>query len=92
MTDARRIPPPGELIHAPKPSWLPAFVAAGLVGLLAGLFAGWPYAVAGGVLVLLALRAWTRETNDGVERLPRRQHVMTAVLPAAPPRSDETER
>ncbi len=92
MAGGDKIPEPGELVYVPKPSWLPALAASGLTAVLAGLFAGWPYAIAGGVLVLLSLRAWARETGDDIERLPRGQRVMTAVLPAAPLRTDDPER
>jgi hypothetical protein len=59
-------------------------VAAGLAAVLIGLFAGWPYAVAGAVLGLAALRAWIRRTGEETGRLPGRQGVSAAVLPAVP--------
>ena len=84
MSDGRQPPPPSELVYVPGPSWLPALTAAGLAGVIIGLFAGWPYAVAGGVLGLLVLWAWVRRTGDEVARLPREQRVTSAVLPAVP--------
>ncbi len=84
MSDGRRTPEPSELVYVPNPSWIPALVAVGLAGVLIGLFAGWPYAVAGAILVLASLRAWVRRTGDGLGRLPRGQRISTAVLPAVP--------
>ena len=68
----------------PAPSWLPVLTAAGLAGVLVGLFTGTPYAVAGAILVLASLRAWLRDTGDEIARLPRQQHLTSAVLPAVP--------
>ena len=84
MTDDGQPPPPAELVYVPSPSWLPPLTAAGLAGLLVGLFAGWPYSVAGAVLGLAAIWAWIRQTGEGISRLPLRQRLTTAVLPAAP--------
>jgi hypothetical protein len=84
MSDGRRIPDPSELVYVPSPSWVPVLAAAGLAGVLIGLFAGWPYAVVGAILGLAALRAWLRRTSDEIGRLPREQPVSAAVLPAVP--------
>jgi hypothetical protein len=98
MSDDRQPPEPSELVYVPLPSWLPVLAAAGLAGLLVGLFAGLPYAVAGAILLLAALRAWARKAGDDVARLPREQRLSTAVLPAVPlraprasPASSETD-
>jgi hypothetical protein len=77
-------PEPQELVYAPGPSWTPVLVAVGLAGLLVGLFAGVPYAIAGAVLGLLALRAWVKGTGYEIGRLPRSQRISTAVLPPIP--------
>lgn len=82
MSDGRQPPPPTELVYVPRPSWLPLLVATGLAGLLVGLFTGWPYAVAGAVVLLASLWAWVRDAGDELGRLPRRQTVTSAVLPA----------
>jgi hypothetical protein len=84
MSGARQPPGPSELVYVPGPSWLPVLTATGLAGLLVGLFASWPYAVAGGILLLAALRAWVRNAGDEFARLPREQRLSSAVLPAAP--------
>ena len=75
-----------ELVYVPEPSWLPAIATLGLLGVLAGIFVWWPYGVIGAVLVLVGVIGMLRRTRADVERLPRRQKLTTAVLPAAPPR------
>lgn len=75
-----------ELVYVPEPSWLPAIAALGLLGVLAGIFVWWPYGVIGAVLALVGVIGMLRRTRADVERLPRRQKLTTAVLPAVPPR------
>lgn len=87
MSDGHPTPKPSELVYVPGASWAPVLVAVGLVAVLIGLFAGWPYAVAGAVLGLASLRAWVRRTGDETGRLPGQQGLSTAVLPAVPLRS-----
>ena len=62
MSDGRQPPAPSELVYVPAPSWLPVLAAAGLAGLLVGLFAGSPYAIAGAIVLLASLRSWLRGT------------------------------
>lgn len=66
-------------------------LAVGLTGVLIGLFAGWPYAVAGAILGLASLRGWVRRTADDVRRLPGEQRVSAAVLPAVPLRRPDDD-
>jgi hypothetical protein len=88
----RDLPEPTELVYLPGPSWVPVLMATGLVGVGVGLFAGWPYAIVGAVLVLASLRSWIRASGDEISRLPREQRLTSAVLPAVPLRSrDESE-
>ena len=89
MSNGRQPPPPSELVYVPAPSWVPVLTAAGLAGVLVGLFAGLPYAVVGAIVLLASLRAWVRETGDEIARLPRQQHPTSAVLPAVPLRAAE---
>lgn len=87
MSENGRAPAPTELVYVPDASWTPVFVAFGIAGVLVGLFAGWVWIVAGAVLGLLALRKWVRDVGDDRRRLPRRQDVTSAPLPATPMRS-----
>ena len=78
-----------ELVYVREPSWHPAIVALGLLSVLAGIFVWWPYGVIGAVIALSGLAGIWRGANENVDRLPRRQKLTTAVLPAVPPRKPE---
>ena len=96
MSEHRQIPEPGELIYAPKPSWAPAFLALGILGIVTGIYAAgfmFPpvfYAVVGAVLALLAFRGLVRGAIRAYYGLPRKQQVRGAALPvetiSAPPK------
>jgi hypothetical protein len=87
VTERREIAEPGELVHAPRPSWAPAFFAFGAALALCGLFAegfmvrGWIYSVIGGIVLLAAFRSMVRGARRDYYRLPMRQRVRGAVLP-----------
>jgi hypothetical protein len=74
-------PEPTELIHLPKPSALPALFAAGLAGTVIGIYAWWPYAVAGALVAIISLVAWLRTNRDDIAALPREQRTDTAPIP-----------
>lgn len=84
--DSHRLPEATELVYVPQPSWIPFFFAAGLTGLLVGLYAGLVWALIGGVVVIAAILAWLRRIGDEISRMPRSQRPTTAVLPTIPPR------
>jgi uncharacterized membrane protein YdjX (TVP38/TMEM64 family) len=84
----RRLPEATELVYVPQPSVLPFFVAAGLTGVIVGLFAGWVWSVIGAVVLLVAVWRWIRLTGEEISRMPREQRPATAVLPAIPPARD----
>ena len=83
---ADETPEATELVYVPEPSWDPALLALGLALVVAGLFVWFPYGVIGAVIAIGAIVRMFRGTTDEVERLPRRQKLTTAVLPAVPPR------
>jgi len=97
MPEHRHVPEPGETIHTPRPSWGPVFLAAGALGLIAGIYAAgfifspFIYAIFGAILALAAFRAIVRGSVGEYYRLPRRQEVRGAALPVEtisnPPRS-----
>jgi hypothetical protein len=89
MSEGRQPPQPSELVYVPARSWLPVLSAAGLAGVLVGLFTGLPYLVAGAIVLLASLRAWLRDTGKQIARLPRQQHPTSAVLAAVPLRRSE---
>ena len=87
MAEHRHIPEPGEMVYSPGPSWAPVFFAAGITGIVCGIFAAgfifspFIYAIVGAVFALVALRNLIRGAIRNYFRLPRRQHVRHAALP-----------
>ncbi len=59
--------------------------------MVASIFTWWPYGVIGAVVALFALRAWIHDAREGFNRLPRRQRVATAVIPAVPLQRTKSE-
>jgi hypothetical protein len=85
--DHRTVTEPGELVYAPRSSWLPAFFAFALAVVVCGVYAegfmvrGWIYAVIAGVAALLIFRALVGDGVRDYYRLRRKQRVRGAVLP-----------
>ena len=71
-----------ELVYVPEPSWDPAILALGLAAVVAGLFVWWPYGAIGAIVAIVAAVRMYRSVGENVDRLPRRQKLTTAVLPA----------
>jgi hypothetical protein len=96
MSEHRHIPEPGESIYLSRPSWAPAFLAVGVVGLIGGIYAGgfifspFIYSIIGAIVALAAIRGLVRGAIRDYFRLPRKQRVRGAALPvetiSAPPR------
>jgi hypothetical protein len=74
-------PEPTESIYLPRPSIAPALLAFGLIAVVVGLYAWWPYSVIGGFISLLSLIAWLRANRREIARMPRRQRTDTAPIP-----------
>ena len=74
-------PEPTELIYQSAPSAAPAFFAAGLAGVIVGLFSWWPYAVIGGIVALVALVSWLRSNRREIAALPNSQRTDTGPIP-----------
>jgi len=87
MSDHRNVSEPGELIYLSRPSWAPAFLALGILGLVAGtfasgfIFAPYVYAVIGAAIALGAFRSLVRGAIRDYYRRPRRQKARGAALP-----------
>jgi hypothetical protein len=95
MSAERKVTEPGELVYAPRSSWLPVFLAFALclaaVGIYAEgfMFRGWIWSLIGVATALLVFRALVRDSVADYFRLRRRQKVRGAVLPVEtikPPR------
>jgi hypothetical protein len=72
---------PTELIYVPPSSAYPALVAVGLAAVIVGLFAWWPYSVAGALIALISLVAWLRSNRAEISNLPNEQATDTAPIP-----------
>jgi hypothetical protein len=74
-------PEPTELIYQSAASTAPAFFAAGLAGVIVGLFSWWPYAVIGGIVALVALVSWLRSNRREIAAMPNAQRTDTCPIP-----------
>lgn len=87
MSQKEPIIEPTETIHLAAPSWGPAILAFGILGLVAGTFAtgfmfpAWTYAVAGLFLAIGGLRSLTRKGKRSFYGLPREKSDARAELP-----------
>jgi Flp pilus assembly protein TadB len=64
------LPPPTEEIHLPDPSFLPALVAFGLTIAIVGVVFSWVIVVLGGLIFLISLMRWIRQTRREMAELP----------------------
>ena len=75
------------MIYTPQPSWAPAFLALGAIGLVCGIFAGGfafspkTWGILGAIIFLAAFRSIVRGSIRDFYRLPRRQETRGAALP-----------
>ena len=67
-------PPSGEEIHLPGPSLVPVLNAFGVAVMLVGLTTTWIFCIAGGLLFLVTLVRWIRDTVRDVGELPLEHH------------------
>ena len=87
MDESTQIVEPTETIQLPAPSWAPALLAFGILGLLAGTFATgfifpvWSYAVLGAIFTFFALRSFAKTGRRSFYSLPRERQDVRAELP-----------
>ena len=70
-----------ERIYLAGPSLLPVLFAIGLASIVIGIYAWWPYSVAGALLALFSLVGWLRSNRDEIARMPTHQQTETAPIP-----------
>jgi len=61
---------PGEAIHLPAPSYHPVVLAFGVMLAVTGVVLYPPGAVIGGVITLVTLYLWIRDTRSDISELP----------------------
>jgi hypothetical protein len=69
-TGGPEAPPAGEAIHLPGPSYLPVVTAAGVTLAVVGVVLSWIMVALGGVVTLISLWRWIRETRQDMAELP----------------------
>jgi hypothetical protein len=70
QTGGPEAPAAGEVIHLPGPTYLPVVTAAGVTLAVVGVVLSWILVALGGVVTLVALWRWTRETRQDMAELP----------------------
>ena len=63
-------PPAGEEIHLPGPSILPVLTALGITLTLVGLTTFIEMTVVGGILTIVCLIRWIKDTRREIDELP----------------------
>lgn len=69
------VPPVGEEIHLPAASVLPALTAVGITLLLVGLTTFIELTIAGGLLTLVCVIRWIKDTGREIDELPLDGHA-----------------
>lgn len=68
------VPPPGEPIHLPDPSYLPVLVAFGTTIALVGVVLNWVIFAIGLIIVLVTIVRWVGQTRGDMAELPLEHH------------------
>jgi hypothetical protein len=64
------VPPPGEPIHLPGPSYLPVLVAFGTMLLLVGVVVSWVIAGIGLAITVITIIRWVGQVRTEMAELP----------------------
>jgi hypothetical protein len=64
------LPQPTEEIHLPEPSYVPVVLAFGIAIAVIGVVLSWVMVVIGGLISLIALVRWIRQTRSEMSELP----------------------
>ena len=64
------VPPPGEPVHLPEPSYQPVVVAVGVSLAVCGVVIQPIVAVIGAIIALVAIVRWIRDTREEISELP----------------------
>ena len=64
------VPPRGEEIHLPDPSYLPVVVAAGTTVVVVGVVINLALAGIGLAITVVAIVRWVRQTREEMAELP----------------------
>jgi len=64
----------GEEIHLPRPSLIPVGMAAAITVALVGLTLSLILTAAGGVVMVVLIWRWIRDTRQDIDELPLDEH------------------
>jgi hypothetical protein len=64
------VPPPGEAIHLPDPSYLPVIVAAGISLAVVGIVIVWYLFAIGAAITVVGIGRWIGQTRREMAELP----------------------
>ena len=64
------VPPPGEAVHLPGPSYLPVVTAFGVTLAVIGVVISFFLTAAGLLITAIAVIRWVRETREDISELP----------------------
>lgn len=64
------VPPAGEAIHLPDPSYLPVIVAAGTTVAVVGVVIAWYLFALGAAVTVVAIARWIGQTRREMAELP----------------------
>jgi hypothetical protein len=65
-----QVPPRGEPVHLPDPSYLPVIVALGITFTLVGVIVNWVLCGIGVVITVYAILRWIGQTREDISDLP----------------------
>ena len=64
------MPQPGEQVHLPGASYLPAWTAFGITIALVGVILSWVIVAIGAAIAVVAIWKWIGETREDIAQLP----------------------
>jgi hypothetical protein len=68
------VPPAGEEIHLPGPTIIPLVTALAITFIVIGTTLGWWLSIVGGVILVLAVFRWIKDTRRDIDSLPEEHH------------------
>ena len=66
--------PAGEEIHLPGPTIIPLVTALGITFVVVGTTIGWWLSIVGGVILVLTITRWIKDTRRDIDALPEQHH------------------
>ena len=67
-------PPAGEEVHLPGPTILPLVAAIAITLIVIGTTLDWIFSAVGGVILVIVVVRWVRDTRRDVAELPAEHH------------------